>query len=58
MHYILQNWIDQHLTPNEIDFEIDLYDEISNKFIVLIKKTNETYIVLSYDGEKLKVIHP
>ncbi|OGO81274.1 MAG: hypothetical protein A2Y21_09370 [Clostridiales bacterium GWC2_40_7] len=58
MHYLLQNWIDQHLRPNEIDFTIDLYDETSNKFIVLIKRTNDTYIVVSYDGEKIKVILP
>ena len=58
MHYLLQNWIDQHLRLNEIDFKIDLYDETSNKFFALIKKTNDTYIVLSYDGEKIKVIHP
>jgi hypothetical protein len=58
MHFLIQMWIEQYIPTYQIDYIIDLYDKTSNKYIAIVKKTNDTYIVLSYDSENIKEINP
>jgi len=59
LHYLLQNWLDQHLTPAQIDFTVSFYDKTSNIDGVVVKlKDSEKYLVVTYNGEEVKQVHP
>jgi len=59
MHYLLENWIQFNLKLSEIDFTCDFYDKTSNTDGVVIKlKDAETYLVVTYNGEEVKQVHP